>query len=337
MVCLYNEAVDILRTGKIKTSKYYKEGEEIRLILEDVNSPVTQKYQQKLFMSVLNKAHIDFDDIPRSAGNIRNYSGYGTMIDTLNTILKLAEEDKVFEVMNYVKIVLDAVNYIADLSSTYEKGFTTKTEYVALEYDTYVYFCVEATTALIYSFVEIVKRPEKTTYDMKIKNTKLRADEFYFEQLKKFNNVQAKLGIEYRKMIENMCNNKNNFIGTATAVGLTTVIVAALSIVPITREAIYQIYNFRGKLSKNLEMQARFLELNKACIDNNDLMTLDKKEKVKTKQEELAKTLMKLADEIRVKSSKSIMDSKRELTKENKMLSINNIKDEVSNSPFEIL
>ena len=134
-----------------------------------------------------------------------------------------------------------------------------------------------------------------------------------------------------------MCNNKSNFIGTATAVGLTTVIVAALSIVPITREAIYQIYNFRGKLSKNLEMQAKFLELNKVCIDNNEMMTLDKKEKVKTKQEELAKTLMKLADEIRVKSSKSIMDSKRELSKENKMLSINNIKDEVSNSPFEIL
>ena len=125
-----------------------------------------------------------------------------------------------------------------------------------------------------------MKDPETRGYQIKLKDTKLRADAFYFEQLKKFNAAQDKLGIEYRKMLENMCNNKNNFIGTATAVGLTTVIVAALSIVPITREAIYQIYNFRGKLSKNLEMQARFLELNKACIDNNDLMTLDKKEKV---------------------------------------------------------
>ena len=62
-----------------------------------------------------------------------------------------------------------------------------------------------------------------------------------------------------------------------------------------------------------------------------------KKKKVIDKQEKLAKKMIKLSDAIRVKSSKSIMDSKRELSSENKRMSIDSLRDEVSNSPFEIL
>ena len=317
--------------------EYFRESSDIQVILEDVNSPVTQKYQEKLYNAIMKKAHIDFGDIPKSAGIIRNYTGYPTMCDTLITIKKLAEDDKALNVIEYVNIVQTAIKNIENLSSTYQKGFTTKTEYVALEYDTYVFFCVEATTALIYSFVDVMKAPDKQTLDIKIKNTKLRADEFYFEQLKKFNKVQDNLGIDYRKMLESMCEKgKSNFTG-ATLVGITTVMVAAMAIVPITREVIYQIYHFRGKLSEGLEMQGHFLELNKTCVENNELMDADKKKKVLTKQEVLAKKLLKLADIVRVKSSKSILDSKRELQNDNKMLSINSIKDEISNSPFEIL
>ena len=319
---------------------YYQkvESEEIRLVLEDANSPVTRKYQEKLFQAVLDKAHIDFGDIPKSAGNIRNYSGYNTMMETLSTIEKLANEEKATQVAGYVKIIQDAIKNIDNLSATYQKGFETKTEYVALEYDSYVYFCVEATTALIYSFVEIMRSPDKMTNEMKIRNTKMRADEFYFEQLDKFNKVQEKMGINYRKMLESMCNKgKENFIGVAEVVGISAVAAVALAIVPVTREIIYQIYNFRGKLSADLEMQANFLEMNKACLEANEALTTDKKQKILKKQEKLAEKLHKLANEIRVKSAKSIMDSQRELGKDNKMLSINNIRDEISNSPLELL
>lgn len=332
----YIDSINVLATD-VNSPSYLKESEEIRLVLEDANSPVTRKYQEKMYKSIIDKAHIDFGDIPVSKGNIRNYKGYNTMCETLNVISKLAQEDKAPNVEVYVKIVQDAIKNIENLSSTYERGFTTKTEYVAMEYDTYVYFCVEATTALIYSFVEIIKSPDKVTMDMKIKNTKLRADAFYFEQLKKFNKVQSNLGIDYRKMLESMCNKgRSNFVG-AEVIGATAVMVAAMAIVPITREIIYQIYNFRGKISTNLEMQAHFLELNKSCVESNDLLTVDKKAKILAKQQKLAQKLMKLADQIRVKSSKSIMDSKRELNKDNKMLSIDDIKDEVSNSPLDII
>lgn len=329
----YFESVQVLRTGE---SIY--ENDIIRTVLEDANSPVTRKYQEKMYKSVINKAHIDFGDIPKSNGNIRNYSGYATMTDTLNALKQLATDAKANNVIAYVNIIEEAITNIADLSATYEKGFSTKTEYVAMEYDTFVFFCVEATSALIYSFVDIMKDPGKDVLDMKIKNTKLRADEFYFEQLKKFNRVQKNMGIEYRKMLETMCNKgRENFVGLAEIVGAATVMAVATAIVPVTREVIYQIYNFRGKLSQSLEIQANFLELNRTCIENDEILTADKKKKILTKQENLAKKLKKLSDDIRVKSAKSITDSKKELGRDNKLLSIDNIKDEISNSDFEIM
>lgn len=314
------------------------ESNGIRYILEDVNSPVTRKYHEKMFKSIIEKKHINFGDIPLSKGNIRDYSGYPAMVDTLNTILKLARESEVITVEKYVLIVQEAIRNIEELSSSYQKGFITKTEYVAMEYNTYVYFCVEATTAILYSFVDYIKTPDQTKIKIVIKNTKMRADEFYFDQLLKFNKSQENIGVEYRKMLEQLCNkDKNNFIGTSTAIGMSAVMVAAIAIVPITREVLYQIYNFRGKLSESLDLQVQFLEMNKACVEANSGILENKKSKILQKQEKLAKSIKKLSDIIRVKSAKSIVDSKRELEKDNKMMSIDSLKNDVSNSPFELL
>ena len=125
--------------------------------------------------------------------------------------------------------------------------------------------------------------------------------------------------------------------GFAAVVGVATIMAAALAIVPITREVIYQIYNFRGKLADNLEIQANFLELNKTCVENNTMMDAKRRSKVIEKQTNIAKKLRKLSDTVRVKAASSILDTKRELKKDNSHLSIDNIKDEISNSPFELL
>ena len=321
----------VLRDG-INSDEY------VQTILEDANSPVTRKYQEKLYESIINKSHIDFGDIPKSNGNIRNYSGYNSMVETLDVIANLAIEKKANNVIEYVDIVKTAIHNIEELSSTYEKGFNTKTKYVAMEYDTYVYLCVEATTALIYSFVEVVKNPSKRVLDMTIKNTKMRADEFYFNQLKTFNAVQRTKGIDYRKMLEEMCKSgKENFLGTAEVVGLATIMAVAMSIVPLTRECIYQIYSLRGKLSENLDMQAAFLELNKTCIEGNDAITEEKKKKIIDKQSKQVQRMRRLADKLRVKSAKSIVDSQKEIGKDNKDITVDSIRKDISDSPFELI
>lgn len=315
----------------------YRESKDLQAVLEDVNSPVTRKLEEKLFQSVLDKKHIDFGSIPKSKGNIKDYEGYSAMESTLNTIKDLATENKAGDVINYVDIVQKAIENISSMSVAYQKGFQFKNEYIAMEYNSYVYFCIEATTALIYSFVEYIKRPDTDTFVMVIKNSKLRADEFYFEQLKKFNMVCDTQGVNYRKMLDSMAVFKDNFIGTTTAIGIATVIAAAIAIIPLTRAVVYQVYHIRGNISEQLDIQAQFMEMNKSCVEANSTLTVQKKKEIVAKQEKLVKRLRKLSDTIRVKSSKSVEVATRETKNENKSLTIDSIKDEVSNSDFEFI
>lgn len=336
---LYDAAKILIESAEdLSTSEYGYKIEEAITVLEDATSPVTSQLQAKLYNSIIDKAHIDFGDIPKSAGNIRDYSGYGSMTETLRTIKNLAVEQGVGPAVKYSDIVLQAINYIADLSATYQKGFATKTEYVALEYDTYVYLCVEATSALLYTFVDYIKDPNKQVMSVQIKNTKLRADEFYFEQLKKYNSVQATNGTQYRKMMEELCNNgKENFLGRERIVGIGAIAVIALAIIPITRAVVYQIYRLRGDLSVALAQQAKFLEMNQTCIMNNSNFDKKKKDEIIRKQKALANELNKISDKLRVKSAKSISESKRDIEKDNKELTIDKLRSEVSDSAFDII
>lgn len=330
----YYESMMILSENETLS---YRESKDLQAVLEDVNSPVTRKLEEKLFQSVLDKKHINFGSIPTSKGNIKDYEGYSAMEGTLNTIKDLAVENKASDVIKYVEIVQKAIENISSMSVAYQKGFQFKNEYIAMEYNSYVYFCIEATTALIYSFVEYVKRPDSDTFSITIKNSKLRADEFYFEQLKKFNMVCDNQGINYRKMLDSMATSKDNFIGTTTAIGLATVIAAAIAIIPITRSVVYQVYFLRGNIAEQLDIQAQFMEMNKSCVEANSALTVQKKKEIVSKQEKLVKTLRKLSDAIRVKSSKSVDITTRETKNDNKTLSIDSIKDEVSNSDFEFI
>ena len=47
----------------------YADCDEARMILEDAQSPLTTRLVEKMYMEVIEKGHIDFDDIPVSAGD----------------------------------------------------------------------------------------------------------------------------------------------------------------------------------------------------------------------------------------------------------------------------
>ena len=334
---IYGDAISILCESD-SLSPNWKEREQIREILEDANSPVTRKYHEKLFQSVIEKKHINFGSIEKSKGDIKEYEGYQNMIEILDILSKLAIAERYDSVLGYIQIVQKAIKNLEDLRTAYMEGFSTKTDYVILEYNTYVYTTVEATTTLLYEFVEYVKRPDMVTMEIQLKNNKSRANLFYFEQLKKFNNVIDKMGIEYRKLLENLCKKgRENFIGVDEIIGITAISVVAMAIVPITRELIYQFYRLRGNLSASLEMQAKFLEMNKACLEAQTEMDPKKKKEIIDNQKKLSNFLRRISEKIKVKTSKSIKDTKVELNKQNKMLSIDRLQDEVSLSPLEII
>ena len=332
----YNASMILMESTDIDRRTFGYDLENIQTILEDANSPITAKYKEKLYKSVLDKGHIDFGSIPASKGNIREYNGYHNMMNTLDVIIGLGTVEK-SNVVNYANTVLEAIKNIEALTPVFEKGFAAKNEYVMLEYNTYVYTCVEATTTLIYEFVDYVKRPDRTTYQITLKDTKLRANLFYFEQLNSFNNVNKNMHINYRKMLEGMISQGRNNFGGVELLGVAAVSMVALAIVPVTRELIYHFYNLRANLANELEVQANFLEMNKTCVESNTAFTEDKKRKILTKQENLRKKLLKLSDLLRVKAAKASRDSKRDIEKDNALLTVSNIRNDVSNSPLEIL
>lgn len=332
---MYNplyEAVNVI-VEDVNSVSYGRESAEVLSVLENVNSPQTAKYKELLYNEILEKAHIDFDDIPKSQGDITKYSGYHTMIQTISTIKKMAQDEKNKDVEEYCDTVQKAIDNIRELSGSYRMGFTTRTEYVALEYNVFTCTCVEATTALLNNYIDYLRVPGETMMP-KLKNTKIKKDAFYFEMLRKYNKVQEIMGIEYRQMLEHLCNTKNDknqFIGTSTAVGVAAVSAAILSILPITRALITQIYTIRVDLSKELEYQAKFLELNSEAVKRS-AMDSAQKDKVVKKQENLVKTLRRWADKLRVKSASSIDKSQREIASKNKKISLDSLRDDVSNS-----
>lgn len=332
----YNATMVLMESSVEDKQNFGYEYDNIQTILEDASSPITSKYKEKLFKAVIDKGHIDFGNIPASKGNIREYVGYHNMINTLDTIIHLGTAEK-SNVVRYASIIMDAIKNIESHAQIFEKGFASKCEYVMLEYNTYVYTCVEATTSLIYDFVEYVKRPDMTTYQIALKDTKLRANLFYFNQLNSFNNVNKNMHINYRKMLEGLINGGKNNFGGVELLGIAAVSVVALAIVPITRELIYHFYNLRANLSNELEVQANFLEMNKTCVEANTAFTEDKKKKILTKQENLRKRLLKLSDFLRVKEAKASRGSKRDIEKDNALLTVDGLRDDISNSPLELL
>ena len=329
------ESVCLLTYGV--TENRHRAMDDVPLILEDASSPTTRKYQEKLFKSVIEKGHVKFDGIEESQGNIANYSGYGAMMEVLDTIEQLAQEQRADNVKSYTTVIKKAIGYIRDLSATYQRGFQMRCEYVMMEYNLYTFVCIKATSALINEFVDYIKRPDKVVMTISLKNTNMRADLFYFQQLHKFNNVQESMGMDYRKMLEALINKgRNNFVGIDTIVGIGTISLVVSAIVPITRELVYQVYNIRKNVSQELELQAGFLEMNRVAVENNESLSPAERLKVLQKQEKLAQQLRRISSKLRVEAVTATKKAKQDLESDNKEMSMQRTKADVENSPITL-
>lgn len=309
---------------------------DVRAILEDTTSPIATKHIDNLYEQIIKKTHIDFDNIPESKGNIKKYSGYQSMVDTLTTMKSLTDAGQVRDAMDCVQIVTDAISNIASLEDLYEKGFLEKNDHVIIEYNTLVYTCVEATSTLLSQYVEFVKGFNLDSFQIRIRNTKYKANRFFIDQLDKYNNIVR--SSNYRNYLSAILSgDRSNFVG-ATAIGVGAVaITVAMAIVPVTRSIVYNVFKMRTKLSDALALQAYFLELNKACVEANREFDSKRKEKILKKQENIRVLFMKLSDKLKVDTARSERDGAIALKKDNSTLTVGETKKQVDNSSFDFL
>lgn len=325
--------VDILCLGSSDSER------EVRAILEDAESPTTRKAMSTLYKYILDKSYVDFGDIPKSKGDITKYAGYTTMMDVLNTLKELAASDVTYkDIRTYADTVTTSIGIITENARYYEKAFQKKIDILMIEYNTFVYACVEATTAILYQFADFMKTP--STHELKVvfKNTKYRADLFFIDQLTQFNRA-GKSG-QYQTYLSSIIKSgQENFILDGFAVGSIALVTAVIfTIVPVTRKLIYTIQDMRGRLADALELQAYFLELNKASVQaQQGNRGAEKTEKILAKQEAIRLKFLRLADKLRVKSLQAQELSSRQQAEEDRSLTIKSAHDDVSDDDIVIV
>lgn len=311
---------------------------QVHVILEDAESPLTRKSIETLYQDVIDKGHVDFDTIPKSRGDIRKYSGYETMVSVLADIQNVVLDGPTYkDLAAYQQTVSTAVNNLVVFAPYYMRAFNAKQEMIILEYNTFVYTCVEATTALLYQFVDFIKTPSSDVLKAAFKNTKYRADLFYMEQLQKFNEI-CKSG-KYKVYLESMINKgTENLLADGMVVGTIAIAsVVLLSIIPVTRRLIYTFQDMRGRIAEDLEMQAYFLELNKATVEANTTRDPKKNKKILENQEKLRLKFLRLAEKLRVKSVRAEELAQKNIENENKGISIDTMREKTDNDDFSIL
>lgn len=331
----YNDVTEILTAG------CNTDPAEIKTIMEDAENPIRRKTLDKLYDSLRVKGHVDFGHIAKSEGSIYDYTGYKSMIETLHELNNLGKSDiqTTKEYRAQVNIVQNAVNNLSSMAPLYKLAFIKKLAPIILEYNSFVAACVEATTSLLYNFIDYVRNPASGEVQQVIKNTNRRGDLFYIEQLRLFN-ISVTTG-SYRKYLTTVVNHGTDYflgIDDGMVVGsVALVTTVALGIVPITRKLIYTYQDIRRKLSDSLELQAYYLELNQSILEAKETLPAEKKEKILKRQAELRLKFLRLAEKIRVESKRNEELSKKVLEKDNRMLTVDGIRGDIDDSDFSVV
>lgn len=310
-----------IMTLLLENCETFSDRRELFSLTEAEVNNVNNNMVNKLFDSAVSKAHVDFDDIPKSKGDISKYTGYKPMVECLNTLRNIAIKSghKIPE----IDIVEKALDNIVAYRDQFERGFKLNKDYVILQYNTLVMSCVIATSSLISSYVEYIKRIDKIEFS--IINPKGYPGDTCITNLSKFNRSVSS-GDFAKAMKAIITSDGQNFTGGVMAgigLAITGLVVGAF----FMRDIVFYIYYSRVKIADYLRVQSLFLELNKNNINSQSYdATPEKKEKILRKQEELIIKLNKAADKIDISDQVAVNKMKTEIKKENSGWKLDDVK-----------
>ena len=315
--------------------KTFKERYQLEAVIESSAAQLDATMVSRLYKSAIDKSHV-VDSWEDSRGDITKFEGYTSMKESLNLVSQLSEKSgvKVPEVM----IVEESIRTLEANRDLFVKGFLLENQVVILIYNTIVFACVEATSAIISSYVEFVRGVNQTEFRL-IKTGRISA-ESTIKNLEAFNRANKKG--ELGKLLNGAVSNRDNFIGTAS---LSTVAVsmfvigAALAIIPIIRELIFLFYYSRSRMSDYLEQQALLLEINRKSVEASGLPLKDQKV-VLRKQDERAKEFRKLSEKIKFTTNRGASDAHTAMKQESKTWKIDDVQKQMvedSSNGFQLL
>lgn len=319
----YNE--EFTQKILLENATTFVERNQVQALTEADLGRLSQSLVGNMYQSLIEKAHVDFDDIPKSRGRIEKYSGIVSMLKTLDTMSSICEKTNAD--LPELNIVSQAIANISNSTRDFEAGFKLGNDFVIMSYNTLVMGCVQATTALLASFVDYIKNPDNSNKIVIIKD-KERVGSLTFNNLERFN-ITYKKG-EFQKCIKNsLMDSSKNFVGAIGAAGVikgvALTITAMAVILPVLRELVYQYFNGKVKIKGMIEMQQAFLEANKLDLENRAGIDARKKEQIIEKQSREIDKLERLKDKFIVDNRLATVKSTKDLNEERKGWTLGNV------------
>jgi len=276
-------------------------------------SVVNNTMVSNLYRSAIEKSHVDFDSIPDSKGDLTKFSGFKSMMDTIDLLHHLS--DKMNSNIGELNIVETAISNIINFRESFEKGFKLEKEFIILQYNVLVFACIKGLSSIISSYIDFVKRPDKTEF-MLIQSSHM-SGQPCINNLEKFN-MCVRNG-DFAKVMKTVIESgRNSFVGTETLMIGSLIMGGVLILVPLMRELIFYFYYSRLKLSDYLKTQAIFLEINKNNIMMNSSIPGKDKKTILDRQHKTIILLRNLSDKIRVNDVTALSHSVKDLNSENK-------------------
>lgn len=312
----------------------FDERQEIHGLMENDLNQVNNTMIGHLYQSAIDKSHVKFDDIPESRGNITRYSGYQSMMATISVLKEIGQKSGTK--INELDVIEQAISNITGAREVFEKGFALDKDFIVLEYNSLVYAVVEAVSIVISSYIDYVKRPDRT--DIVILKSNDRSGSLAISNLEKFN-LAVKHGDFTKANQAILSTGKENFVGVAAVVTPLIVTGAILAIVPLIRELIFSFYYSRMRTADYLQHQAMLLEINKQSIESSNAPAKKKAEIIKKQNETITK-LQRASDKIKIDRVTSEREATSALKSENRNWTIGDVKSQgasVDSTGFQLL
>ena len=276
---------------------------------------VSDKLVAAMYKSASEKySMIDFGDIPESKGDIDRIKKIDEIEDTIKTIEEIMSKTSSGVILSEIETIKKAMSILRSYKREFTMGFIQDKAMVVMTYNSIVLSIYAQLDYCMKVVIDYITTPN-ATIDNSRKSFSNSQTNVIIDNLNKFN--QSANNGELSKFFDSVLT-KDNFIGTVglasvsgVAIG-AAVLVAAIAIIPITRELIYFLYNLRMNISEFFRRQADFLEINVAELRAGKGDVHNRSKVIKNQEKKIAQ-FRKTADKFEVNFNKATDKTKKEL------------------------
>ena len=313
----------IVMEASTKEDRKYME----KMSKDDIHK-INGQQVQNLYQAVMKKSNIDFGDIPDSKGDIEKVKYYDSTVECLKALEELFRKNNINE--PGVDVVKLSISNMKRYRPQFINGFKMKHEFIMLTYNSMVMSIIDATSALVASYMDFLVT-DNANYAFNPHLDKKRSS-VALSNLSSFNKYCERN--QFGDALNYMINEQTkNFMGE-TVIVTGAIILILLNIVPLIREIVYFYYHKRVQLSDYLAMQAAFLEMNKLAVEASKKSPVEKKAILK-KQQNVIKKMRKMSDKLSINDVDTNDVVKKVEKEENSMWSLSNIEKQLSKNSLD--